>query len=309
MSRVVMTVALALAAALAPRAAAACSCATPRPQLLATTPDGTFPAALPLLVSSPPEAFLDIEDAAGTPMPTHRVAQFPRLGLCESPFFLVAFDADPTPPGEYHLVRSPTDAPTFVLTAGEYTAVSADLTLSLTVETHDPPIIPAGSLCADPKISGRSFSRTAHLSFALAARAAAAPLILTATVADPQTPDGLAQTTLVYPLDSAGPALLELPLEDSVDACADLTAMDGAGRIALIDRLCATDAPETTHTLRTWTIVPLVQPTGLERGRGCAVAGGDRRPESALVFLSALMLIVCAWRPRPRNANTSTRTG
>jgi len=302
-----MAVALALAAALAPRAAAACSCLTPRPRLMPTTPDRTFPAALPLLLSSPPEVFLNIEDAAGNPMPTHRVVQLPQLGLCETPWFLVAFDADPVPPGEYRLLEAPPDASTFVLTAGAYTAVAADLTVTLTVEAHDP-ITPSDDLCADPKISGRPFSRTAHLSFALAARAEARPMLVTAKVADPETPDGLANTTLIHPMGSAGPDLLDLPLEDGAEACADLQAVDAAGRIALIDRLCAADAPA-THKLRTWTVVPVVEPTGLERGRGCAVAGGDRRAESALAFLSALGIIVCAWRPRPRSRDTSTRTG
>jgi hypothetical protein len=298
---------VALALTLAPRAAAACTCALPRPQLLATNPAGTFPAALPLLLASPPESLLEIQNDAGRLMPTHRVAQFPRLGLCETPWFFVAFDEDPVPPGEYHLVRGVNDAPAFVLTEGEFTAVAADLTVSLTVETHDP-ITPADSLCADPKIAGRPFSRTAHLSFALAARAEAVPMVVTATVADPETPGGLGHATLVRPIGPTGPDLVDLPLEDGAEACADLTALDGSGRIALVDRLCATDVAA-THTLRTWAVVPVVQPTGLERDRGCAVAGGDRRAESALVISLALGIIVCAWRPRARETNTSTRTG
>ena len=309
-SQVVVAGALATVLAFAPRAAAACSCALPRPQLVPTTADGTFPAALPLLLASPPEAFLNIENDAGEPMSTHRLVQVPRLGLCEMPWFLIAFDDRPVTPGEYRLVRAPADAAAFVLTAGDFTAVAADLTVSLTVEAHDP-ITPADSLCADPKIAGRPFSRTAHLSFALDARAEAMPLLVTATVADPETSGGLAHTVLVHPNGPAGPDLLDLPLEDGASACADVTAMDAAGRIALLDRLCAApDAPE-THALQTWAVVPLVQPTGLEPGRGCAVSGGGRRPEAALVILSALGIIVFAWRRRSQTvkASTSTRTG
>jgi hypothetical protein len=298
--------AVALACALAPRAATACSCIRPRPQLLATTPDGTFPAALALRLASPPDAFFEVQDANGRTIPNRRLVQLPRLGLCEMPWFLIALDDDPVAAGEYRLARAPGDADTFVVTAGAFTTVGADLEVSLTVETHDP-ITPADSLCADLKISGRPFTRTAHLSFALSARDEAAPLYVTATVPDPATPGGLAQSSLIRPLATTGPDIIELPLEDGAEPCADVMAYDAAGRIAVIDRLCAPEKPE-THKLRTWTVVPVVEPAGLERGGwGCAVAGGGRHPIAALAILAALGIIVCTWRPRPRNP--STRTG
>jgi hypothetical protein len=210
-------------------------------------------------------------------------------------------------PGEYRLARAPGDADAFVLTAGAFTTVAADLEVSLTVESHDP-IRPEGSLCADRKIDGRPFTRTAHVSFALSARDEAAPLYVTVTVPDPATPGGLAHSSLIRPLATTGPDIIELPLEDGAEPCADVMAYDAAGRPAVIDRLCAPEKPE-THMLRTWTVVPVVEPAGLERGGwGCAAAGGGHRSSTAaLAILAALGIIVCAWRPRPRN--TSTRTG
>jgi hypothetical protein len=299
---------LALALALAPRAAGACTCAAPRPQLLATAPDGTFPAALPMVLVSPPDAFFEIQDAAGAAATIHRLVELPRLGQCETPWFLIAIDEDQVTPGEYRLARAPGDVSPFVRTAGAFTSVSADLTVSLTVETHAP-ITPNASTCADPKIVDRPYARTAHLSFALAARADAVPMFVTATVPDPKTPEGLADSIVVRPIGPTGPDLLDLPLEDGADPCADVMGFDGAARLVQVDHLCAPNAPE-THALHTRVVVPLVEPTGLEReNRGCAVATPDR-PSSALAILAALAalgIMVCACRRRPRH--TSTRTG
>jgi len=314
-------VVLGLASLLAPPPASACSCAIRAPRLSWPPPGARHAASLPLLISAPAETEIRIEDSTGRLMPLRRLVELSYLGLCARPEVLVALDDEaPVVPGRYRLVRSPDDVDDIELTADALGPVAAALSVTLSVEAHDA-ITPVDSLCADPKIDGRPFSRTAHLAFDFSAPAGAAAMYATAVVDDPQTPGGLAQSMLLRPVDpTLGAWLVDLPLEDGADACATVTVWSATGAVILADRLCAADAPA-TRAVALPALVPVGSPIAA-RGFGCSVATGQHQ---ARAWLPAALLSVALaflrirrpprspgrmlrrWRPRP--PTTSTRIG
>jgi len=322
--RAALTVAACAAAlALPPRAASACSCIRAGARLLSPAPGAASSPGLPLLVTAPTDADIHIEDAGGQPIPSRGVLDLPRLGLCEMPWFLIGPDAHPWSAGSYRLVRGPDDADAFELTAAGVGTLPAALSVTLSVETHDP-ITLFGSECADPKISERPFSRTATLSFEFSGAAEAAPMYVTAMVSDPQTPGGLGDSTRIRPLGTTGPDRIRLPLEDGADACATVSVWNATGRVELTDTLCAAAGPE-TRSVDVQALVPAgpspIVATNAFAPRGCSAAGGaDARPSLSVAILSAALAFTRIWRKRrvpgrilrawpPRRPITSTRTG
>jgi hypothetical protein len=311
--------ALAIACALAPRTATACSCGLRAAWLVCPPPGGSHPVALPLLITAPSETDIRIEDDAGQSVPLRRLIELPYLGLCGMPQFLIALDEEPVRPGRYRLVRGPDDGDEIELTAQALGPVPADLSVTLAVESHDA-LTPVGSVCADHKIDGRPFSRTAHLSFDFAATPGAAAMFATVAVSDPQTPGGLAQSMLLRPTDpTIGEWLIDLPLEDGAESCATATVWDATGKIVLADKLCTAEAPE-TRSVGVRALVPAGSPI-VARGFGCSVAAGHCHGGASLMALLSVafaflrirrpphspgrMLRRCRLRP-PR---TSTPTG
>lgn len=295
--------ALAIACALAPRTAAACSCFIPAARLVWPPPGGNHPAALPLLITAPSEADIRVEDDAGRPVPLRRLIELPYLGLCGMPQFLIALDEEPVRPGHYRLVRGPDNADEIELTVQALGPVAADVSVTLAVETHDA-LTPVDSLCADNKIAGRPFSRTAHLSFDFAGAPAAAAMFAAVAVSDPQTPDGLAQSMLIRPTDPTfGGWLVDLPLEDGAESCATATVWDATGRVVLDDKLCTAQAPE-TRSVGVRALVPVGSPI-VARGFGCSVAPGPSHGAAPLPM--ALLSVVFAFLRIRRRRRSSGR--
>jgi hypothetical protein len=309
-----------LALPLMPRPASACSCGPGDPRMISPSPGGAGPAALPLLIMARPDAPLQIEDAAGQPIPLRRVLTLPMLGLCATRWFFISPEEQPWSPGHYRLVRGPDDADTFELTAGDLApADPVDVSVTLAIEANDPLLFSSWS-CADPKVLGRMFPHTAHLSFDASA-SVGAPLFATAVVADPNTPGGLAQSNSLGWLAGSAPiATFDLPLAAGVDPCAAVMMWDRAGALLLADTLCATTSSPATISARVRPLRPAGSPL-VDRGFGCSAAGAaaDPRASMSVLLLSAALAFVRIWR-KPRTVGrmlracrpgptTNTRTG
>jgi hypothetical protein len=293
----------ALALTSAPPPAAACSCPGRISYLWLPTPAVPGSAAAPPLVMAPSTADIRIQDGAGQEIPVQALLEMPRLGLCDMPLFLIAPATDRWHAGEYRLVRA-ADAHAFQLSGQALVPVPAALSVDLQVETHDPRT-PSGPACADPKIDGRPFSRTAHLAFTFSAPAAATPLFVTVAVPDPATPGGLAHSTFIRPLDAFRPDRMELPLEDGAESCAVVTVWDSTAAVVLADSLCADQAPQ-SRNVPVQALVPGTT-TIVREGCGCRSAGRVQDAGGGALMLAAVLgLMLAACRRRP---NTNTRTG
>jgi hypothetical protein len=279
--------------------------------------DGASSAVLPLWIEAPSLADIRIEDSAAASIPIWSPLEMPTFGSCAMPWFLIVPEDAPWSTGRYRLVRGPDDADSFQLTGGELSESEIVLTVTLSVETHDP-IDPLDSLCASPRDDPRPFSRTAHVSFGTSASADALPMFATAVVDDPLGAGSIATSNWVRPIPGSDlDSLIDLPLEDGADACATVSVRDRASAAVLAERLCAADAPET----RAFLVRDLVAagPALVPGGFGCSVAPDGPAGLRALA-LSAALAFVRIWRG-PRRARrmlrpwrarppiTGTRTG
>jgi hypothetical protein len=261
---------------------------------------------MPFVVRAPSHGAIRIEDPAGRPVPLIPVLQLPMLGLCGLPLFLVAPASPPAPGAPYRLVPvfGPTpglDPPAglpgwpFEVTEQPVRLLTADLTLMISAFEHEP-VIPSGSVCADPKIDGRPFSKRVLVTVSVRP---AVDLIVSAGVSDPATGE-IADSTYVPAVGAReDEALIELPLYDDLDPSVRVTVWDRAGVLLFAETL--PPSLEEPRTRVSQVIVSAIDlPPPLARASGCQVVGALPPGEAASLILVGALLLLAARSPGGR---------